>query len=67
LLIDLLQLTNELSEVLYNVLIEHPINKERIKVGKNPINCVLLRGCGSCIDVSSKGELYTAIMALKKL
>lgn len=32
---------------------KHPINKERIALGKNPANCVLLRGCGSCIDVST--------------
>lgn len=52
------KLTNELSEELYKILIEHPINKDRIKEGKNPANCVLLRGCGSCIDVPSIKQLH---------
>jgi 2,3-diphosphopglycerate-independent phosphoglycerate mutase len=46
-------LTNELSDVIYQKLIDHPINKARVKAGKNPANCVLLRGCASCIDVPS--------------
>ncbi|KAI8338660.1 2,3-bisphosphoglycerate-independent phosphoglycerate mutase-domain-containing protein [Chlamydoabsidia padenii] len=47
------QLVNELSDVFYNVLQDHAINHDRIKAGKNPANCVLLRGCGSCIDIPS--------------
>jgi 2,3-diphosphopglycerate-independent phosphoglycerate mutase len=46
-------LTNELSAAFYEKLTNHPINKDRVKAGKNPANCVLLRGCGSCIDVPS--------------
>ncbi|KAI8970500.1 2,3-bisphosphoglycerate-independent phosphoglycerate mutase-domain-containing protein [Pilobolus umbonatus] len=52
------KLTNELSTVLMKALKDHPINKERIRNGKNPANCVLLRGCGSCIDVPSIKRLH---------
>ncbi|EPB88271.1 hypothetical protein HMPREF1544_04979 [Mucor circinelloides 1006PhL] len=52
------KLTNELSDAFYDILIDHPINKERVKAGKNPANCVLLRGCGSCIDVPSIEQLH---------
>lgn len=45
------QLINELSDVFYEILSKHPINDDRRKAGKNPANSVLLRGCGSCIDV----------------
>ncbi|RCH92040.1 hypothetical protein CU097_008284 [Rhizopus azygosporus] len=47
------KLVNELSGAFINILSEHPINKERIKQGKNPANCILLRGCSSCIEVPS--------------
>ncbi|KAI8048141.1 2,3-bisphosphoglycerate-independent phosphoglycerate mutase-domain-containing protein [Gilbertella persicaria] len=52
------KLTNELSTVLTEALKQHPINQERNKQGKNPINCVLLRGCGSCIDVPNIQEKH---------
>lgn len=42
---------NELSEAFCNKLAQHPINKARIKAGKNAANCVLLRGCAKCISV----------------
>ncbi|KAI8884206.1 archaeal type cofactor-independent phosphoglycerate mutase [Backusella circina FSU 941] len=52
------KLINELSDEIYKALSIHPINDDRIKAGKNPANCVLLRGCGSCIDVPSISELH---------
>ncbi|KAI8148827.1 2,3-bisphosphoglycerate-independent phosphoglycerate mutase-domain-containing protein [Fennellomyces sp. T-0311] len=52
------RLINELSEVFYKVLSKHPINDDRKKAGKNPANCVLLRGCGSCIDIPSIEKLH---------
>ncbi|GAA5806453.1 hypothetical protein HPULCUR_011987 [Helicostylum pulchrum] len=52
------KLTNELSNAFYDILMDHPINKKRIAQGKNPANCVLLRGCGSCIDVPSIEQLH---------
>ncbi|ORZ13184.1 archaeal type cofactor-independent phosphoglycerate mutase [Absidia repens] len=52
------RLVNELSDVFYQALHEHDINKDRKKAGKNPANCVLLRGCGSCIDIPSIEKLH---------
>ncbi|KAI8647161.1 putative 2,3-bisphosphoglycerate-independent phosphoglycerate mutase [Parasitella parasitica] len=52
------KLTNELSDAFFNLLMDHPINKARIEAGNNPANCVLLRGCGSCIDVPSIEKLH---------
>ncbi|KAG0173628.1 hypothetical protein DFQ28_011120 [Apophysomyces sp. BC1034] len=52
------KLINELSDIFYSVLSKHPINDDRKKVGKNPANCVLLRGCGSCIDIPSIEALH---------
>lgn len=46
-------LVNELSDEIERVLSAHPINAERIAAGKGAANCVLLRGCGSCLDVPS--------------
>ncbi|KAI7847527.1 phosphonopyruvate decarboxylase-like protein [Circinella umbellata] len=52
------KLINELSDVFYQVLSKHPINDDRKKAGKNPANCILLRGCGSCIDIPSIEKLH---------
>ncbi|KAL0090067.1 2,3-bisphosphoglycerate-independent phosphoglycerate mutase-domain-containing protein [Phycomyces blakesleeanus] len=52
------KLINELSNEFYNVLSKHPINSDRKKAGKNPANCVLLRGCGSCINIPSIYALH---------
>ncbi|KAJ8656981.1 hypothetical protein O0I10_007315 [Lichtheimia ornata] len=52
------ELINELSDAFYNALSKHPINDDRRKAGKNPANCILLRGCGSCIDVPSIEQLH---------
>ncbi|KAI9303370.1 2,3-bisphosphoglycerate-independent phosphoglycerate mutase-domain-containing protein [Cunninghamella echinulata] len=49
---------NELSDAFYEILSQHDINKDRIKNGKAPANCVLLRGCGSCIDIPSIEKLH---------
>ncbi|KAL1933541.1 hypothetical protein VTP01DRAFT_7631 [Rhizomucor pusillus] len=51
-------LINELSDVFYEILSKHPINDDRRKAGKNPANSVLLRGCGSCIDIPSIEKLH---------
>ncbi|KAF7729468.1 hypothetical protein EC973_004448 [Apophysomyces ossiformis] len=52
------RLINELSDIFYSILDKHPINDDRRKQGKNPANCVLLRGCGSCIDIPSIEALH---------
>ncbi|KAI7893047.1 2,3-bisphosphoglycerate-independent phosphoglycerate mutase-domain-containing protein, partial [Mucor mucedo] len=52
------KLTNELSEVFHEILMSHPINQTRIEQDTHPANCVLLRGCGSCIKVPSIEELH---------
>ncbi|ORX62394.1 archaeal type cofactor-independent phosphoglycerate mutase [Hesseltinella vesiculosa] len=52
------KLTNELHSVFSRILDSHTINQERIQQGKTPANCVLLRGCGSCIDIPSIYELH---------
>ncbi|ORZ02440.1 2,3-bisphosphoglycerate-independent phosphoglycerate mutase-domain-containing protein [Syncephalastrum racemosum] len=52
------KLINELSDVFYDILSKHPINEDRRKAGKNPANCVLLRGCGSCINIPSIEKLH---------
>ncbi|KAI9137354.1 2,3-bisphosphoglycerate-independent phosphoglycerate mutase-domain-containing protein [Paraphysoderma sedebokerense] len=52
------KLVNELSDRFYEVLTDHPINHERVSNGKQPANCILLRGCGSCIDVPSIQKLH---------
>ncbi|KAI7865366.1 2,3-bisphosphoglycerate-independent phosphoglycerate mutase-domain-containing protein [Spinellus fusiger] len=53
------QLINELSDSFYHALEQHPINHDRIKANKHPANCILLRGCGSCIDIPSIAELHS--------
>ncbi|KAG1446447.1 hypothetical protein G6F56_009569 [Rhizopus delemar] len=52
------KIVNELSDAFINILSEHPLNKERIKQGKNPANCILLRGCSSCIEVPSVEQIH---------
>ncbi|KAI8071678.1 2,3-bisphosphoglycerate-independent phosphoglycerate mutase-domain-containing protein [Gongronella butleri] len=52
------KLTNELHDTFAAILEAHPINKERAQQGKNTANCVLLRGCGSCLDIPSMEELH---------
>ncbi|KAI9491235.1 2,3-bisphosphoglycerate-independent phosphoglycerate mutase-domain-containing protein [Zychaea mexicana] len=52
------KLINELSDVFYEILSKHPINDDRKKAGKTPANCILLRGCGSCIDIPSIERLH---------
>ena len=42
---------NELSVEMARILEAHPIAAERKAAGLNPANCVLLRGCGSRIQV----------------
>ncbi|KAL7746008.1 hypothetical protein RI367_008686 [Sorochytrium milnesiophthora] len=51
-------LINHLSDRFVERLMEHPINGQRIAQGKLPANCILLRGCGSCIDVPSFAQLH---------
>ncbi|KAI9313094.1 phosphonopyruvate decarboxylase-like protein [Dichotomocladium elegans] len=52
------RLINELSDAFYEVLNKHPINIDRRNAGKHPANCILLRGCGSCIDIPSVEKLH---------
>eukprot|EP00164_Ancoracysta_twista_P010295 GFYU01015479.1.p1 GENE.GFYU01015479.1~~GFYU01015479.1.p1 ORF type:complete len:430 (-),score=76.86 GFYU01015479.1:296-1585(-) len=47
------KLVNELTAVLTAKLKGHPLNAERIQQGKPPANVVLLRGCGSRIEVQT--------------
>ena len=44
-------LVNSLSSIMTQLLLKHPINEERRREGKDEANCILLRGCGVCIDV----------------
>lgn len=52
------KLVNELSTTIRDILVKHPYNDERRKQGKPVVNCVLLRGCGCCIDVPSIEKLH---------
>ncbi|QDZ24151.1 phosphoglycerate mutase [Chloropicon primus] len=45
------KVVNEVSDTIRKMLGTHPVNQERESVGKNPANCVLLRGCGELLDV----------------
>jgi 2,3-bisphosphoglycerate-independent phosphoglycerate mutase len=45
------QLVNELAREIARVLDGHVVNRERVAAGRPPANAVLLRGCGSCLDV----------------
>ena len=47
------RVVNECSDGIRNLLSAHPINEERVKEGKSPANCVLLRGCGELLDVEA--------------
>lgn len=49
---------NELSQEMMKVLEQHPINQQRRAEGKNAANVVLLRGCGSRINVDSFEKLH---------
>jgi 2,3-bisphosphoglycerate-independent phosphoglycerate mutase len=49
---------NELSSEMQKLLQDHPINDQRRAEGKAPANVVLLRGCGSRIDVPSFEQLH---------
>lgn len=49
---------NELSGEMMKILENHPINAQRRAEGKNPANVVLLRGCGSRINVDSFEQLH---------
>ncbi|KAI9597294.1 2,3-bisphosphoglycerate-independent phosphoglycerate mutase-domain-containing protein [Syncephalis fuscata] len=52
------KLVNELSDCIYNILVNHPINEQRVKAGKSLTNCVLLRGCGSRIKMPTVEEIH---------
>jgi 2,3-bisphosphoglycerate-independent phosphoglycerate mutase len=49
---------NELSSEMQKLLQNHPINNQRRAEGKMPANVVLLRGCGSRINVPSFEQLH---------
>ncbi|KAI9265981.1 2,3-bisphosphoglycerate-independent phosphoglycerate mutase-domain-containing protein [Sporodiniella umbellata] len=52
------KIVNELSDAFIDILSKHPLNKDRIEQGKNPANCILLRGCSSCIEVPTFEEVH---------
>jgi len=52
------QIVNELSKVFHDLLVAHPINKQREEQGKPLANCVLLRGAGVRIDVQGFYERH---------
>ena len=54
---------NELSREMTRILEQHPINQARIASGRNPANSVILRGCGSCLDVRRLGSQPSAHVA----
>lgn len=51
-------IVNELSQVIYQTLLNHPINVKRRENGEASTNCVLLRGAGARIDVPSFDSLH---------
>lgn len=53
----------ELSAEMMRILEAHPLAAERAAAGLNPANCVLLRGCGSRIQVPGWSLLLTALSA----
>jgi len=49
---------NELSQQLHLLLEASPLNKKRRDLGLSVTNWILLRGCGSCIDVPSFQQFH---------
>lgn len=52
------KIVNSLSNEIFNVLKENPLNKARELKGLLPANIILLRGCGSRLTVKSFKELH---------
>jgi len=49
---------NEFTKKSYEVLKDHPVNKERIKAGKPPANIVLIRGAADLPHLESIESIY---------
>ncbi|KAF6175128.1 hypothetical protein GIB67_022809 [Kingdonia uniflora] len=61
---------NELSKEISQILVSHPLNKQRAANGKNIANLVLLRGCGIRIEVppfEMKHGLWPCMVAPTKI
>lgn len=52
------QIVNELLHEFYNTLINHPLNKERVKRGLPPANIVLFRGAGTIPQIQPLTKIY---------
>jgi 2,3-diphosphopglycerate-independent phosphoglycerate mutase len=52
------KLVNHLSMAINEILEKHSINEDRRKLGKDPANIILFRGCGVRIDVPSFEEMH---------
>ncbi len=51
-------IVNQLINRAYRLFKNHPINKERLKKGLPPANCLLLRGAGKLLSFKSFYDLY---------
>lgn len=52
------KLVQRVSDFIFEELTAHPINKERVAKGLSPANIILLRGCGSRLDITPFDKLH---------
>ena len=52
------KIVNSLSDAIFDILSNHPLNKARVEQGLLPANIILLRGCGSRLTVKSFQETH---------
>ena len=52
------QVLKELMQKLHEVLMQHPINKDRVKRGLPPANIILCRGAGAVPNIKSLSQIY---------
>jgi len=52
------QVLKELMQKLHEVLMQHPINKDRVKRGLPPANIILCRGAGMFPKIKSLSQIY---------
>jgi 2,3-bisphosphoglycerate-independent phosphoglycerate mutase len=52
------EILKELMQTFYEVLKQHPVNKERIKRGLLPANIILCRGAGMVPKIKSLSQIY---------
>jgi len=52
------EILKELMATFYEVLEQHPVNKERVKRGLPPANIILCRGAGTIPNIKSLSQIY---------